>query len=135
MTGMKPCPFCGSEVEIKKLPLRGYDGCYEFKIQCEKCGCRVNHSITNSVVYRTEETAKKKAIEAWNRRVTIEPERKTGRWIRWYEAKVDETGTEYIPHCRCSECGTEYDPHSSKFVSFCNVCGAKMEEGKQNDSF
>ena len=63
---------------------------------------------------------------------TIEPERKTGQWIRWYETKEDETGTEYIPHCRCSECGTEYDPHSSKFVSFCNVCGAKMEEGGQN---
>ena len=62
---------------------------------------------------------------------TIEPERKTGQWIRWYETKEDETGTEYIPHCRCSECGTEYDPHSSKFVSFCNVCGAKMEEGEQ----
>lgn len=62
---------------------------------------------------------------------TIEPERKTGKWIRWYETKEDETGTEYIPHCRCSECGTEYDPHSSKFVSFCNVCGAKMEEGEQ----
>ena len=61
---------------------------------------------------------------------TIE-ERKTGKWIRWYETKEDETGTEYIPHCRCSECGTEYDPHSSKFVSFCNVCGAKMEEGEQ----
>lgn len=57
---------------------------------------------------------------------TIEPER-TGKWIRWYETKEDETGTEYIPHCRCSECGTEYDPHSSKFVSFCNVCGARME--------
>lgn len=58
-----------------------------------------------------------------------QPERKTGKWIRWYETKEDETGTEYIPHCKCSECGTEYDPHSSKFVSFCNVCGVKMEEG------
>lgn len=61
----------------------------------------------------------------------VEPERKKGKWIRWYETKEDETGTEYIPHCRCSECGTEYDPYSSKFVSFCNVCGAKMEEGEQ----
>ena len=55
-----------------------------------------------------------------------QPER-TGKWIRWYETKEDETGTEYIPHCRCSKCGTEYDPHSSKFVLFCNVCGARME--------
>ena len=62
----------------------------------------------------------------------IEPERKTGKWERWYETKEDETGTEYIPHCRCSECGTEYNPHSSKFVRFCNVCGAKMEEGESN---
>ena len=70
-------------------------------------------------------------IEVIEEQPTIEPERKTGQWIRWYETKEDETGTEYIPHCRCSECGTEYDPHSSKVISFCNVCGAKLEEGAQ----
>lgn len=57
---------------------------------------------------------------------TIEPERKKGKWIRWYETKEDETGTVYIPCCKCSECNTEYNPVRSKSVSFCCVCGADM---------
>ena len=59
---------------------------------------------------------------------TIEPERKKGKWIRWYETKEDATGTVYIPHCKCSECNTEYLPHRSQLISFCNVCGADMRE-------
>ena len=56
----------------------------------------------------------------------IYQERKKGKWIRWYETKEDATGTEYIPHCKCSECNTEYNPVRSKSVSFCCVCGADM---------
>ena len=69
---LKPCPFCGSEVELEKIPLwygngRGYKDCYEFKIRCKKCGCRVDQPENDSI-YRSEEKAKKNAIEAWNRR-------------------------------------------------------------------
>ena len=61
-----------------------------------------------------------------NHAPTIEPERKKGKWIRWYETKENETGTIYIPHCKCSECNTEHNPVRSKSVSFCDVCGAEM---------
>ena len=61
------------------------------------------------------------------RPISAQPKQKKGKWIRWYEIKEDETGTEHIPHCRCSECNTEYDSHSSQFVSFCYVCGAAMK--------
>ena len=55
---------------------------------------------------------------------TIEPERKTGKWI----AKKDSWG-EYvttIDRYKCSECG-EYDPMKD---NFCPNCGAKMEDEK-----
>lgn len=71
---LKPCPFCGSEVELEKKPLwygngRGYKDCYEFVIRCKKCGCRVDQPENDSV-YRSEEKAKKNAIEVWNRRAS-----------------------------------------------------------------
>lgn len=49
-----------------------------------------------------------------------------GEWIYWYEEIENDTCTEYIPHCKCSECGTEYDSHTVKFINFCPNCGAKM---------
>ena len=73
---LKPCPFCNSEVELEKIPLwygngRGYKDCYEFKIRCKKCVCRVDQPENDSI-YRNEEKAKNNAIKAWNRRVTDE---------------------------------------------------------------
>ena len=78
MSELKPCPFCGNEVEVEKIPLwygngHGYKDCYEFKIWCKKCGCRVDQPENDSV-YRSEEEAKKNAIEAWNRRASDESE-------------------------------------------------------------
>ena len=54
------------------------------------------------------------------------PERKKGKWIRWYEEIEDDIGTEYRPHCKCSECGMEYDPYTVKFINFCPNCGSDM---------
>lgn len=72
MSDLKPCPFCGSAVDVEKKPLwdvygHGYKDCYEFVIRCKKCGCRVDQPQNDSV-YRSEEVAKTNAIEAWNRR-------------------------------------------------------------------
>lgn len=79
MTELKPCPFCGKSVYVKKKPLgttygnttHGYFNCYEFEVMCRNpnCGCRVN-LIGNDTVYHTDEEAIKNAIEAWNRRAT-----------------------------------------------------------------
>lgn len=56
----------------------------------------------------------------------VNPQPKTGHWIRWYEQKENDWVIENIPHCKCSECGKEYDPHSSQSIKYCNGCGAKM---------
>ena len=49
---------------------------------------------------------------------TIEPERKTGKWI----LVTDNYGQHYI----CNHCG-EWRYHQEQ--KFCGECGAKMEEG------
>lgn len=76
MSELKPCPFCGNEVKVEKIPLwygngRGYSGCYEFKIKCESCGCSVDQPENDSV-YRSEEKARENAVEAWNRRAEMQ---------------------------------------------------------------
>lgn len=65
---------------------------------------------------------------------SAQPERNTGKWIFWYEEIKNDTCTEYIPHCKCSECGTEYDSHTVKFINFCQNCGAKMKKEKNHDT-
>lgn len=66
-----PCPFCGTEVKLKKIPLwhgsQGYHDCYEFKVRCEKCGCTLTYS-QNDTIYRSEKKAIKNVVDAWNRR-------------------------------------------------------------------
>ena len=74
MEKIKPCPFCGNEVKVHEIPLwygngHGYKDCYEFAIQCKKCGCTI-YFHENDSIYRSEEEAKKNVIEAWNRRAS-----------------------------------------------------------------
>ena len=76
MEKLKPCPFCGNEVEVEKIPLwsgngRGYSGCYEFRIKCENCGGTVDQPKNDSI-YRSEEESRENAIKAWNRRTANE---------------------------------------------------------------
>lgn len=70
-TKLKPCPFCGTEVKMMRIPLwngsHGYKDCYDFKVTCEKCGCTLNYTKTNTI-YRTEEEAINNAANAWNER-------------------------------------------------------------------
>lgn len=72
---LKPCPFCGAEVELETMPLwhggHGYQGCYEFIIKCKNCGAQPNYP-QNDTVYRSENEAIKNVIKAWNRRVSQE---------------------------------------------------------------
>lgn len=57
-----------------------------------------------------------------------QPERKKGKWKKWWEVKPDGFGGEvHIPHWACAECGTEYMPHLASAVHYCVNCGAQME--------
>lgn len=65
----------------------------------------------------------------------VNPQPKTGHWIRWYEKKGDERCVTYIPHCKCSVCNKEYDSYSSQFIKYCSECGAKMVEIKEYENW
>lgn len=71
MTVIKECPFCGSEVELTKIPLwngvHGYRDCYRYDIRCEKCGCHRNLG-DNDTIYNTDDVARKNALDKWNER-------------------------------------------------------------------
>lgn len=56
-----------------------------------------------------------------------QPERKKGKWKKWWEVKQDEFGEIHIPHWACAECGTEYSPHLASAVHYCVNCGVQME--------
>lgn len=54
---LKPCPFCGAEVELYGDCYDAYAGRWTFWVACEECGCRIPGCSSKGVV-----------IEAWNTR-------------------------------------------------------------------
>ena len=68
---LKPCPFCGTNVELLKEPLwhgnHGYHDCFDFKVRCPKCGCTVDYTH-NDTIYRSEEEAIANVVKTWNER-------------------------------------------------------------------
>lgn len=84
MKGLKPCPFCGGEAWLREKTLRLFGICHntgEKKARiamycyCGKCKARggVATGTFEYDVYisaKDREELKKRAIEAWNRRVT-----------------------------------------------------------------
>lgn len=73
---LKPCPFCGSAVELKKSPMwrtysdgttHGYKDCYELEIACPKCGCSTFKTKGDTLNF-AEENIKNYIITNWNTR-------------------------------------------------------------------
>ena len=64
---LKPCPFCGTEVKMRKIPLYGYSGCFEFDVRCSKCGCTLDFTQADSI-YRSEQEAVANVTKKWNER-------------------------------------------------------------------
>lgn len=68
-----------------------------------------------------------------NKLSPVNPQSKTGHWIRWYEKVEYKDWTDYMPYCKCSECGKQYDPHSSQFIQYCSKCGARMIDPHESE--
>lgn len=64
---LKPCPFCGNDVRIRERPVYGYEGNFEYYIQCECCGC-TNTFATGNDIYHEPEYVIKDIAENWNYR-------------------------------------------------------------------
>jgi uncharacterized protein with PIN domain len=41
MDGIRPCPYCNGEIEMKQLDNDPYDNHEVFSIRCKKCGAYV----------------------------------------------------------------------------------------------
>lgn len=66
MQKLKPCPFCG---EKDNLSIRKWSGWNNHFVRCESCFAIVPDPSATDFT-------KKEAIEAWNRRVDDDTERK-----------------------------------------------------------
>ena len=75
---IKPCPFCGSDVYLEKLPLwrtyndgttHGYYHSYEYDIHCEKCGRLIKQKSNRQKFCDecAEENDRKSKLEWWHK--------------------------------------------------------------------
>lgn len=75
-------------------------------------------------------------VDAETRLMSLEPERKTGRWERHNTYYGDDVSGSIDPDWRCSECGGQANTNEwfmYDLTDFCPHCGAAMtEEGAQN---
>lgn len=78
MDKLKPCPFCGSEVELVDYTDRIY-GFWDYKIKCKKCRAYMDSPSTCIVRFtnrglhqernaETMQKANRELIITWNRR-------------------------------------------------------------------
>lgn len=109
MSGLKPCPFCGADGEIKT----SYNGCYEkymYTAVCSNPKCEVNYLAMKMKPTEAE------AIAAWNSRVerTCRIESSylndfTSNHECWYELEMQcgykFTWDEMEPPTCCPNCG------------------------------
>lgn len=117
MIKLKPCPFCGKEVEIVYV---GGGWFWRHKIEPPLPTCPITHSRK----YSTYEEAAK----SWNKRST-KKERK-GLWQR-AKGQIDKRNNFY----KCSECGRTINLECGNTLSdfpYCH-CGAKMD-GERRDT-
>lgn len=94
---LKPCPICGSKVEMI-----GTNNCNPFRVWCEKCG--LEFGIEKD--YYAHQLYK-----AWNNRVESECEPK-------YLGENTAIG------CRIGECQCGH--HVRSYEKYCSECGLKM---------
>lgn len=129
---LKPCPFCGGEAAIRReddmwiVECRHHgwsskddDGCSyagDISLYVEISG-KVNH-WTHEIEYDEKDIdlAKKKAIEAWNRRAE-----------RTCKRRNHDTDNYYMRCCSCSRCNAGwFEDIYDKPFSYCPHCGAKV---------
>ena len=71
-TTYKPCPWCGGSASfhidsMEKPGGRGYPGNFVYYVKCDRCGA-VAPNGKLSDIYRAPETARRMAIDNWNKR-------------------------------------------------------------------
>ena len=124
--GLKPCPFCGANAEMKVEPHIPASKGYDYTPRCTVTGCcgRSTKKYTNE----------KQAIYRWNRR-SDEQERPKGRWIK----ETQPLTWEEVDVATCSVCGESWFlgededclfEEIAEMWDFCPNCGADMRESE-----
>ena len=87
----------------------------------------IAHQFKNDISYKA-------FVNLVKRQPTVEPERKTGKWIRTdkHYMGTDQEYYYYVEHC--SECGARKKIGWQE-ANYCPNCGVRiMQEGEDNDS-
>lgn len=135
---LKPCPFCGSDAELKTDIRYPRPMCHPkraYEVFCTNYDC-----IIGGVDDRYY-TNKEKAIKAWNRRASNENtgedhinceavDAESVRYGRWIQSKTVNA------YYWCSYCKSTHKMTKScnKYVllKYCPNCGAKMDGDEKN---
>lgn len=116
MTELKPCPFCGSSLDIFfEDSYKARLGCYCAELRCFRCGASI-HGHGN-----TKEVSEDHARHRWNTRA----ERTCTNVYAGREFECSECGMQY--HLLDREDEMEEWAHVRK-PAFCPNCGAKVVE-------
>ena len=93
-------------------------------VEPESCGDCISRQAAIDEIEWEEEYGRidtSKAIDCLKKLPSVEPERKTGKWIV-YEDCEGKTRT-----CTCNLCGYETGEYTWVNPNYCENCGAKME--------
>ena len=138
MAELKPCPFCGGEVEETGGSCNFGKKIMTLNVKCRKCGT----SVAMKTAWKTN--AYIEAVEAWNRiarDISELPAADVAEVVhgQWFVSKIRSIETVFY----CSECmrtvtvGNDFFGEAPKSVSaaypYCH-CGAKMDGGNDNVS-
>ena len=123
MVELKPCPFCGADVEIFDT---GLSTNYQYMIKhprWQKNGCIFDDG---KAVWAISPEA---AAEVWNMRATNKPI-KHGQWVEcdYKTLEHGEIESTYKAGICCSECRTGFKKNHMAYKAFCPACGAKMDK-------
>lgn len=109
---LRPCPFCGNEVELRSCGKRPTG--YVAQVVCFSC----NAAVSSMVFCETQRMADESAVASWNRRDGM-VYRRTVRACRNLRTPGCQPGG-----FECSECGASF-AQNARF-SFCPRCGARV---------
>ena len=105
MTELKPCPFCGGEVEETGGSCNFGKKIMTLNVKCRKCGT----SVALKTAWNTN--AYIEAVEAWNRRVD--------------HLALEAETTQIIDGC-CTACGAFMDCCEAADYKFCPYCAKRV---------